>query len=473
MAIRELNVIDGVMNASREGVVNVLNERIAIWCRQNKWLQNDNHYKANCIRTLSRELSKRRVRNPRGTRIPRLSSHADLKDYIASSAILHCSDGWHYLGKAILANLLGDMDIARHLGYYAELRAAMAILASEGIGIFNQIHISINTSRSCTQFRPGDCQAVCEGSGTHKVTWGFLKEWANTQPARNLLEVIITPSSVPLSVWVAEFLPGGRIWQSFASDWLTTWGVDLQKLALDGISRNEASYRPTELKERPFNPPSEALRFVKNAWLPYEPSVTSRFDLLDRHLLRLLLENVFNAENNFTRDQFPERYRTWITELLIRMAHHLPVQHHWLPFLLRDIEPDDLDILGRAEMANLDILDPSHHSSVISRASLLLRIASGSCANLLEEADIDRAELAFWWQPLGERYGIWPPNAEPDDFTTLWAEVEESIEKLELWEVNNPDIDAIGSYHHIRQELSEEILILSSFERVGLWGLGL
>ena len=53
-------------------------------------------------------------------------------EYIASSAPLHLADGWNYLSRAFDAACRGDRGAAYHLSYYAELRAAMSLLATEG-----------------------------------------------------------------------------------------------------------------------------------------------------------------------------------------------------------------------------------------------------------------------------------------------------------------------------------------------------
>ena len=55
------------------------------------------------------------------------------REYVAASAPTHLIDGWSYLARAIDALLRGDAPAAVHLGYYAELRAAMSLLAGGGI----------------------------------------------------------------------------------------------------------------------------------------------------------------------------------------------------------------------------------------------------------------------------------------------------------------------------------------------------
>jgi hypothetical protein len=67
-----------------------------------------------------------------------------LAQYIAASSILHCADGWSYLGRAINCLLKGDPHRVVHLAYYAELRAALSLLASEAIGVFSRNNFVID-----------------------------------------------------------------------------------------------------------------------------------------------------------------------------------------------------------------------------------------------------------------------------------------------------------------------------------------
>jgi len=76
-----------------------------------------------------------------------IQSPTQLSEYIAASCLLHCSDGWSYLGRAISALLRGDPHRARHLAYYAELRAATALLAKVGVSsIDSNLATAIRTS---------------------------------------------------------------------------------------------------------------------------------------------------------------------------------------------------------------------------------------------------------------------------------------------------------------------------------------
>src|ERR1700685_1183046 len=94
------------------------------FARQYKWVGTTNRYSLDTVGKISSDSSAGgKIRNPR-----------HLSQYIAASCILHCSDGWSYLGKAIMSLLRGDPHRCRHLAYYAELRAVMSLVATEGIG---------------------------------------------------------------------------------------------------------------------------------------------------------------------------------------------------------------------------------------------------------------------------------------------------------------------------------------------------
>jgi len=77
------------------------------------WLDLSNRYRDKCITNIHNDLQRGQL------------SNKDLAQYIAASAPLHCFDGWSYLGRAIECHCRGDTNNARHLAYYAELRATM------------------------------------------------------------------------------------------------------------------------------------------------------------------------------------------------------------------------------------------------------------------------------------------------------------------------------------------------------------
>src|SRR6476661_7745516 len=90
------------------------------------WLASNSRYLSETDAKLSQDIGRKvSVSHAQGS-----AKASQLAEYVAASAILHCSDGWGYLGRAMGAQLQGDIGTSRHLAYYAELRAAMSLLAA-------------------------------------------------------------------------------------------------------------------------------------------------------------------------------------------------------------------------------------------------------------------------------------------------------------------------------------------------------
>lgn len=104
----------------------------------NYWLAPANRYLNTATKTYDNDLASSSVH------------HAALIDYISASAPAHLIDGWSYLSRATDAILRGDLNSAIHFAYYAELRAAMSLLACEGIGVFSGKHPIINKTGTST-----------------------------------------------------------------------------------------------------------------------------------------------------------------------------------------------------------------------------------------------------------------------------------------------------------------------------------
>jgi hypothetical protein len=135
----------------------------------------------------------------------------------------------------------------------------------------------------------------------------------------------------------------------------------------------------------------------------------------------------------------------------------------WQDFLLRKSEPDDPEVLVLAK-------NEVESASVLSRASLLLRLSIGACSRLLTDAGISKSDLEFWWRPWGQGRGLWPPGGEPTDFTELWTDVRDALQVVDGW--SNAG-GGIRSYSEVRESLAMEMVTLGSAERIALWGLGL
>src|SRR5262245_42087950 len=113
--------------ASRESIAFYF-QGLSATDRKAKWIHGNNRYRVRCTSRYETDLKA----------TPPTVDDSALVAYVAASGPCHVIDGWSFIGRAIDSMLRGDTYGAIHLGYYAELRAAMALLACEGVGIFSQ-----------------------------------------------------------------------------------------------------------------------------------------------------------------------------------------------------------------------------------------------------------------------------------------------------------------------------------------------
>ena len=429
----------------------------ALWRLKNyfpygRWLGTNNKYGHRILKALTADTNARR--SPQ-------SEH--LSEYLASSVILHCANGWSFLGRAIHCHSLGDLDQARHLAYYAELRAAMSLLGAEGIGIFNRHHVIVESS--------GNCLVIPRRHGTHQFTWLALEHWAGLQRSADFLSSAILPGGIPLEDWLRSFGPSGSVSQMrpIGTKWLRSWGLDLKRFTDDREARNEASYRPNTIYPVQSLDCFESAIFLRNLWSLCEPGLASSFEALDQYLLRLSLEYAFKAIKGRTVPQATTIYKAWISSLVNALNLRDSVRDEWESFLKRKRHAQDPDLFQEASQVS-DVRHSRHHLHVIARAALLLRIATAASARLVRNAEYSRDELEFWWSDLGLSRGLWASGSEPASFADLWLDVQDALNDLNSWEsafVTSP------SRADWLQECAPQILKLSQCERVILWGIGL
>ena len=435
--------------ASPAGVRSCLSRVDGHW-RNSSWLDSTNVYRADCIGALKRDKS------PNTTGKAWSPRHSDLGEYIAASTIIHCFDGWCYLGRAISADLAGDPDIARHLGYYAELRAAMSILAAGGIGVFNQTHVVIDAKGSCHKV---------EGGGTHSFVWESLEHWAKTPDALALVLGSIYPDMHSLDQWFKHYPVTST---AIAASWFERWGLDLRRLADDRESRNMSSYRPTAFTSPGPRHISESVDTVAQHWQVWEPRPSGGFPLLDKHLLRIGIDRAFQHSQGLSRRQAPKRYRQFIDSMLHSITPTDWPESEWEKFLNFESCPDAPIMLELASGTSKPG-DLSHSAEVIARGSLLLRIASGSAANLLRSVGAPGSQsLAFWSNQPSVRRLLWSENSPPSACSDLWVDVRDAIESIKHWMGQETSV----CHNRAWKDRGWEMAALGTTERVALWGLG-
>jgi hypothetical protein len=414
---------------------------VATHFKSSGWLPPDNSYLLKTVKKidLQAKSSPPRFRN------------RPLSDYIAVSCTLHCIDGWSYLARAFNALVQGDAGAARHLGYYAELRAAMSLLASQGTGVFSSNHVLVDDSSICYPF---------SGPGTHNAVWMFLEYWGERKGANTVLNSIVSPGNRPLADWVTAFGAGTVTPKLIAQEWCKLWGLDLKRLSKDRDARNESSYRPTQLSNPAGLPAQEAAAFVAEFWKIFRPWPPN-FGVLDAYLLRKILQETFVSSRGLPVTS-PD-FRARVTQMLDQVQP-TGMTVPWTEFLEDTAEPLLQQYAGRDE----DPTGPNHHIQVISRAALLLRMASGTSEKLFDTVGISEAAIDFWSSRFGVVRGIWQSGGQPADMLDLWQDVEEALDGLNAWRAEN---DPNVSYSNLRREQVAQLQVLCECERIALWGI--
>lgn len=408
-----------------------------------EWLPDSNPYKKDCINELKRAF-------PEG--VTNIECH-QLVEYIAASTVTHCFDGWSFLGRALDAELSGDPDAARHLGYYAELRAAMSLLAGHGIGIFNRKHVIVKDD--------GQCCLFAGSMGTHDFAWEALECWGDTLMARDTLFESIYPGNLPLKEWL-NYYPGSA--NFLASHWLKQWGLDIARMAKDRDARNVASYRPTAFASSGSDTAKNVVASICKLWELCEPRYDGGFQVMDRHILRASLQEAVKqkSEGSDELDNSINYYQHDIQRILDNVDPQDLSKEYWKTFLL---EIEQHPIFAEAS-GNLSVGEVGHSRQVLSRALLLLRVATGSTSNLVKACDGSKDDLAFWWSGTSVSRRLWNPDSPPDRFSDLWEDINEIKGDL----ISASDIPD-ASYHRIWTQHGQEVSVLATTERAALWGL--
>ena len=365
----------------------------------------------------------------------------ELAEYIAVSVPLHVMDGFSFLGRAVDAALRCDSDTARHLAYYAELRAAMAILASEGIGVFNNAHFEVTSCSSIVQTGPV--------GGTHRAAWALFNEWAATSGAGQLIGDAIRFDGISLAAWFDGCFPVNST-QGLAAEWLRQWGIDLLQMQADRDSRNEASYRPAGLRAQmpALGPTVDA---ITSLWRMFEPEPTGRFNNMDAYLIRKGIE-VDNTALPYHRP----------LEEVVDGVPGVTLQQR--EFILRIRATEDPKII-ELSTGTSEISASTHHLEVIGRASLLLRVACGAGNRLLQAGGAGRSDLEFWWDSVGRARGLW--DTTPMDFGDLWDDVQGHLDDLRMSATTHGN-----NLNALRQHEAIAIAKLGECEQIALWGFG-
>ena len=435
--------------ASGSAIRDVISRLKPYWEAQS-WLSLHNPYQKDPVGRISSDIKSGRLANDH------------LAEYVAASAVIHCFDGWSYLGRALEAEMAGDPDASRHLGYYAELRAAMSVLASGGIGVFDSQHIVVDGAQVC--------DVLTKFGGTHNFVWNALEIWAESEVGYKSVFRSIKPGGLPLSEWLEQFHAGAHF---VGTKWLQQWGLDLSRLTDDRRARNLASYRPTTFTSPGPRPISDTMKSILQIWEMCEPEGNGGFPILDRHLLRHSLGLV--SHSLYQGGQLSAgaiRQYCQQVELMLSSIAPVSVPNGWHKFLSYKNLADIPKIVDDANGKD-DAYHPSHSKQVLARATLLLRVATGCSEDLLSKATMDiKASLGFWRSSLSVRRRLWPESAPISSSLDLWSDVDDASSSIREW-LEQKQKGSLACHHVLWTEQASAASTLATTERAFLWGVGL
>ena len=429
------NAKAALTNANPSDVVVALS-RVGRYLASERWLGARNRYHRDTVKRIVADHASGAV------------NQKHLAEYIAASSILHLMDGWSYLGRSFGATACGDTAAARHLAYYAELRAAMTILSIYGIGVFDHQHFVVVSPTSVNMI-PG-------GGGTHVFASDALEWWAGQPSATKMLGASIRPEGIPLDSWLTA-LPRYASWSPLAREMVLALGVDLKRLASDRRMRNEASYRPRTATALTPGDAAPVAQFLVQTWAALEPSpLISNIDL--HHLRRLFEKSFLVVEGRRNK----KKYSAAAEALLKTQGISETRSEQMHSFLRRAVIPDDLELIRLAAKSSTNPREL--HMSMMSRAVLLLGVASSMAVSQWRQAGLDLRHVAWWWGPLGVERGLWTNRPSVGDLRSLWADTELDLDLLENW------IDGGGGSPAELFELCATATVrLGQFELAGLW----
>lgn len=445
-----MSISDAAQNSSPEFIQESFQKRVVrVYLPEERWLGPLNRYRKDLPLKLADDL------NPEK---PCCSVKPNqLADYLSTSTITHCFDGWNYLSRSIESTLSGDMMAAIHLAYYAELRAVMSLMATQGIGVFKNKHVWFDQS--------GSCNRVPGSKSTNPFANEILNEWAKTQKSKDFLFSVISINSIQLNQWLNSTPYGSidSVIDYLLKDWLEKWSIDL-KLEEDKDIRNEVSYRP-KIYEKHVNH-DEIVKKVTYIWEACEPSETSSFDLLDKHLLKASLDVIYNQYVNNSTLHKPVEKSDFVAKVLTSVGLNSTGSLH--DFLSKTT---NTHFILETAKNNIQYEDSYCYTydcfPIICRALLLLRLATGATEKFLDQS-ITKDLTRFWWYKIGLNAGLWSKNSEPEDFKDLYQDISEAINELDF-----SDSDKWDSLKTASSFYAPELTSLKQFQRVGLWGIGL
>lgn len=375
----------------------------------------------------------------------------DLADYVAISALLHQTDAWSYLGRAVSALVAGVPSEAMHLAYYSELRSALSILASQGIVVANNSQYVLATGGVVVQLSV---------SGTHDAAWNCLSDWASTPAGSGVVGSIVQHNGRSLTAWLQGRQFSGNS-TSVVSSLMCSWGLDLATYLQDRSRRALASYLPSDLAfARTPETPEGVRALVSELCLLLEPSTPGAFPTLDAKLVALALRGAFKGQDKALTG-------TALQGIAGRVLPSGTDFQHVSNSIL-SLASDDSSLPHNATTSG----PVSHPASladiraVFGRALILARLSTGTVRLLQASAGVALEDMQTWANCVGVKSGYWDPPPRPDPLLDLWEDLRADLEDLQTAHTSGP-----ARFFTLHDKSASTLLRLSGLTRAPLWNL--
>lgn len=257
---------------------------------------------------------------------------------------------------------------------------------------------------------------------THKMTWLAIQEWAKQSGTSALIGQSLSFQKITFEDCLKSMWPGIKT-RPLATALVLEWGSDLAQAAKDQFARNDSSYNPQCLVNFPHTA-DDTLEFLIELWGLLDPAPGHPFLQLDRYLFRIVVESQYRLSGS---GSIKSSNRS--SDLANRWRLLDPIVQTVLSesFLSRsDSQSSDDPALIR--YARISTASP-HPVEMISRALILLRMATAVVTRLLFEAGVTvESDLAFWIGPYGERLGFWGASGPPLAMQDLWEDVSVALD---------------------------------------------
>lgn len=379
-------------------------------------------------------------------------------EYTAASSLLHCADGWGYFGRAIHAVSVGSLATAQHLAYYAELRAAVALLGRSGILVANNRHYIVTGNAEVKRV---------SSEGTHRAAWNLLNDWAALPASISLVSRIIRLEGYTLAEWIAA-KPTVMHLPSTLPDLLRNWGLDLQEYSADRDRRNAASYRPTRITPQPARPDSAwIVECIEEVWRLLEPGAPGTFPNLDLFLIRGTLDALHAGARGRAALARPA-YEKELSQMVAATVG-LPAGGALLSALAPGTRAKPPTVLRETlTLRPGKKRDPQAIiTAMLGRALIMLRLATGAVRDLQQHAGVSPHDVRLWADEVGLNHGLWPEDDRPSPIETLWGDVDVALDDL----VDAATSPGRSELAHLHVDAGAALLTLSTFERVAVWGM--